>query len=500
MHHVGRCTSKKGNPEGKIMTVLYTSFPQMRGIAIAAFALCASAASGQSRTNFLQTNSCSAKLDSPSITIELPGNPFGVAASQDGCWAFVSVDGPQQGIAVLKRNGGTFEVVRTVPAPPAAGIVLTHDGKLLAAAAKNSRTSDDSVLIFDTARLITGAEKPIVAENPIVGKFAGPDKFVGSIYVNVSPDDSLLFVSQEDAGAVMVIDLKRARANGYAPDAILGNIPVGQAPIALTFSPDGKRLYTTSEVAAESWDWPVVCKREGLPQTPQDIAALLEAMEKRLANLRAQLADGNSVFSPAQLQQQITAQTVELEGMKTFAETGKPPIVNPEGAIVVIDVDRAREDPANSVAARIPAGCSAVRMAMSPNGRRVYVTARNNNEALAFDVAKLTSDPQHARVGSSPVGEAPVPVAVIQEGKKIVVGNSNRFAGGTSAQTLSVLDAAKLEKKGADATIGTIRSGAFPREMRVSADGHTLFLTNAQSRSLQVIDIDRLPIESAPKR
>jgi DNA-binding beta-propeller fold protein YncE len=112
-----------------------------------------------------------------------------------------------------------------------------------------------------------------------------------------------------------------------------------------------------------------------------------------------------------------------------------------------------------------------------------------------FDTSKLLSDADHARLGTAAVGEAPVPVAVIDGGKKVVVGNSNRFAGGNAPETLSVLDAAKMEQNGTDATIGTIPSGAFPREFDVSADGRTLFLTNAGSSSLQVIDIDRLPVE-----
>jgi len=51
---------------------------------------------------------------------------------------------------------------------------------------------------------------------------------------------------------------------------------------------------------------------------------------------------------------------------------------------------------------------------------------------------------------------------------------------------------------GTAATLGTIPAGAFPREMALSADGHTLFLTNFGSSSFQVIDADRLPL--APNR
>jgi hypothetical protein len=44
--------------------------------------------------------------------------------------------------------------------------------------------------------------------------------------------------------------------------------------------------------------------------------------------------------------------------------------------------------------------------------------------------------------------------------------------------------------------LGIIPAGSFPREMAVSADGRTLFLTNFGSNSLQVMDVAHLPIDS----
>ena len=425
---------------------------------------------------------CNAPAASPSVTIALPSNPFAAKPSADGCWVFVSVAGANGGIAVLKRQEGHIEmqrVVRVTPAP--AGIALTHDGQLLVAAANNS------AVILDVARMTAGAE------NPILGTLRGPEgKFLQSVYVNITADDKLLFVSEEAAAVITVIDFQRARANGFKADAFIGDVPVGGAPIALTFSSDGKWLYTTSESASPDWKWPRVCKPEGLPRTPGQFAALKAVAERQIAALQAQLA-GASEKGAAQLQQQIDS----LRAL-TSNPSGDQ-LVNPEGAVVVVDVGRARTDPANAVTTRIPAGCSTVRMAISPDGRRIYVTARNSNAVEVFDTAKLASDPDHSRLGMTPVGEAPVPVAVIDGGKKVVAGNSNRFAGGNAPQTLSVLDAAKMERKGADAALGPIPAGAFPRELSVSADGHTLFLTNAGSSSLQVIDIDRLPVEPPGK-
>jgi DNA-binding beta-propeller fold protein YncE len=85
-----------------------------------------------------------------------------------------------------------------------------------------------------------------------------------------------------------------------------------------------------------------------------------------------------------------------------------------------------------------------------------------------------------------------VGVAVVDSGRSIVVTNSNRF-GGTGASdkpSLSVIDASKVGD-GASAVIGSIPSGDFPREMRVTSDGKTLVLTNFASHSVELIDLTR---------
>lgn len=370
---------------------------------------------------------CNDRLASPVLTVPLPSPPFGVAVSSDGCWVFVSVmnnsGGKGAGIAVLSRKSGRVDLVRTVPLPePPAGIVLTHDGKLLIAAAI------DKVVFLDVPCLISGCAEPVA------GSFSDGER-MESIYANVTADDTLLFVSEETASAVTVIDLNHARKSGFGADSIIGKVPVGRAPIALTFSPDGRWLFTTSQAALKEWEWPAACKPEGRPNVSD--------------------------------------------------------LVNPEGAVMVIDVARARSDPAHAVTERVPAGCSPVRMAISPSGDRIYVTARNSNAVVAFDEGKLISDPDHSRLGMAPVGAAPVPIAVVDGGKTVVTGNSNRFAGGDSGQSLTLLDAAKI-RGNEDAAIGEIRAGTFPRELRLSMDGRTLYLTNFGSNSLQVMDVGRL--------
>jgi YVTN family beta-propeller protein len=158
---------------------------------------------------------------------------------------------------------------------------------------------------------------------------------------------------------------------------------------------------------------------------------------------------------------------------------------------------RAKVDPEHSVVGSVPAGCSAVRLVLSPSGDRAYVTARNSNALLVFDTRKLLADPTNARLARIPMGSAPVGVAVVNGGRQVIVTNSNRFAGNADdRQSLTVIDASRIAA-GAAAIVGSIPAGAFPREMRVTADGRTLILTNFGSRTIQMIDLARLPVQPA---
>lgn len=447
------------------------------GRAFVAFALapalaCALTAAFQQA--FAQTPAKAAACNEPApeaITfVDVPGRPFTPIPTKDGCWIFVSLTAgtpgsppglildlsfraivsaltggtPRSpaGIAVLRRAGGKVSLTRAIPVDGyPTGMVLTHDGKLLIAAA------DDRLVFVDTGRMISGEN------GAVLGSLRGPEfhgdlhgfpvKTPGTVYVNVTSDDRFLFASDEYASRITVINLEKARSSGFKPDSIAGTIPTGGLPIAVTLSPDEKYLYTTSESAATEWGWPLECKPEG-----QD---------------------------PVQ---------------------AKP--MFPQGAVVVVDVARAKTDPANCVIAKVPAGCSPVRLELSPRGETAYVTARNSNALLAFDTGKLVRDFEHALIGKVPVGPSPVGVAVFDEGKKVVVTNSNRFAGRPfDKQSLTVIDAMKVSN-GPAAVLGTIRAGGFPRELRVTVDGRTLLVSNFSSNMLELVDLARLPLQSPP--
>jgi DNA-binding beta-propeller fold protein YncE len=154
----------------------------------------------------------------------------------------------------------------------------------------------------------------------------------------------------------------------------------------------------------------------------------------------------------------------------------------------VVNVSRAEQDPAHSIIAKSAAGCSPVRLVLSPYGERAYVTARSDNALLIFDTRKLISDTPHARIASIPVGNAPVGVAAIEQGLKIVVANSNRFSDNGKNQNLSVIDANNK-------LMGVIPAQLFPRELRLTPDDRTLLVTNFTSKTLEFVDLAQSPIQ-----
>jgi DNA-binding beta-propeller fold protein YncE len=204
--------------------------------------------------------------------------------------------------------------------------------------------------------------------------------------------------------------------------------------VSLEFSPDGKRLYATSELARAANGWPPECRPEG----------------------------------------------------------GQPPgRLNPEGALLAIDVARAITDPEHSILSEAPAGCGPVRLALSPSGDRVYVSARDGGELLVFDSARLIADPARARSGSVPLG-APIGLAVLDSGTRIAVANLRSLDPSEAHrdQQIAVIDPAKAAL-GRGAVIGAIPAGEYPRELAVSNDGRTLFLTNFFSNTVQIVDWSR---------
>jgi DNA-binding beta-propeller fold protein YncE len=157
------------------------------------------------------------------------------------------------------------------------------------------------------------------------------------------------------------------------------------------------------------------------------------------------------------------------------------------GTLALIDVNQAAQHPSAAKVRQVAAGCDPVRVLATPDGRTVWVTARASNALLGFSASRLATSPRTALEHDVRVGEAPVGLALVNEGRRIVVLNSNRFGVVGAAAHLSLVDAARGK------LIGAMRAGAFPREAASSADGKTLLVTNWSSQELEAVGLSTLP-------
>jgi len=168
------------------------------------------------------------------------------------------------------------------------------------------------------------------------------------------------------------------------------------------------------------------------------------------------------------------------------------PLSRDHGTLSVISVRKAEINPAASVVASVDAGCEPVRVITSADGSVVWVTARASNVLLAFSAARLVSDPSHAFISGVRVGEAPVGLALVKNGSRIVVADSNRFNVPGATASLAVINVAAA-LAGRPALLGYVHAGLFPREMAAVPGGRILLVTNYGSGQLEAVDLATLP-------
>jgi DNA-binding beta-propeller fold protein YncE len=367
------------------------------------------------------------RADVARYDVKLPADPASIALSADGRSAFVALlsanPASPNGIGVLECSQGRYRLVRVVPLESDPfGIALTHDQQLLLVA-------DDGFVAFLSAPAMLQGRPALLGylqDDP--GDVEDNDP--ASVYVNITPDDRYVFVSDEGDATITVINLQQARRDAFSRAAIVGKIPVGYAPIALTFSRDGRYLLTTSEVAPASYGWPKICHQEGV------------------------------------------------------ASSGARP--RPAGAIITIDVAKAEADPKSAVVGRARAGCSPVRLSLSPDGATAWVANRESGTLIAFSTPELISGSAGAPLATIAVGSNPVPVAVTQDGQYVLVGATNRFGpGGAMPGKLIVVNAAQKR------VVGAISVGRFPRELAVGL-GDDVLLSNNRSDTITIFDASRL--------
>lgn len=146
--------------------------------------------------------------------------------------------------------------------------------------------------------------------------------------------------------------------------------------------------------------------------------------------------------------------------------------MHPQGLLMRIDAAKAATDPAHALSDAVPAGCNPVRVAVSPSGQQLWVTARGENALLRFQVDAWVRG-GHVNMDSFAIGPSPVGVAAHPDGRQVWVAVSSRFdprQGGRLARLLHVNGESPM-------TVQSLPSAGFPREITFLPGGRTVIAT-----------------------
>jgi DNA-binding beta-propeller fold protein YncE len=307
-------------------------------------------------------------LDAASASVRVPGNPFGVIATSDGLRTFVSLD---DAVAVLATDTFVPQLTRAIHLPAgAAGMRLTHDGAHLLVA------DGGGAIVIDVVR-----GRPLATMSSPTGR--------GAVEVVISTDDRFAFVSLEISGEVAVFDLSDA--------SFVGSVALGMAPVGLALSPDGSRLYATSETVAGATEGALSVIDVALA-TSDPANAVIAAVDAGCSPVRVVVSAAN-VW--------VTARG--------------------SNALLGFSADLLTSDPANALVATVAVGVQPVGLALLGGDHRIAV-ADSNRSSIAGATAELAIVDvdaalagQPALLGSIATGRFPRELAVL--GSRLFVTN-----------------------------------------------------------------------------
>ena len=134
----------------------------------------------------------------------------------------------------------------------------------------------------------------------------------------------------------------------------------------------------------------------------------------------------------------------------------------------------------------ISVGKEPKKIALSPDGKRAFVTNSSSNTVSVIDISTSTV------IDTIPVGGRPGAIAISPLGLRAYVANS-------SSNTVSVIDIRK------STVIDTIPVGEWPWSIAVSPNGRIIYVANVEGNSISVIDtaksaaVSTVPVGMGPR-
>ena len=135
----------------------------------------------------------------------------------------------------------------------------------------------------------------------------------------------------------------------------------------------------------------------------------------------------------------------------------------------------------------VAAGTSAYRLAVSPDGKSAYVTNAGDNNVSQYDIDPLTGKLSPKTPATVAAGISPTSVAISPDGKNAYVTNESGASNSVSQYDIDPL-AGTLSPKGPP----TVAAGQGPSGVAVTPDSKSAYVTNYADNNLRQYDIDPL--------
>jgi len=187
---------------------------------------------------------------------------------------------------------------------------------------------------------------------------------------------------------------------------------------------------------------------------------------------------------------QPTGMALSPDGRSLYVTSSPAAGTNAAGRLSVLDVRTAEVHPLDAAVATAGAGCSPSGVIAAQDGKVVWVTAGGSNSLLAFSAANLRADPKHALTAAIQVGPHPTDLITIHGGDRLIVADSGTQSTGTAKNFLSVVRIAPARADKAT-LLGSIPTGLSPQDF-VLAGTETLLVADSGSNQIQLVDLTTL--------
>ena len=251
----------------------------------------------------------------------------------------------------------------------------------------------------------------------------------------VTPDGRKVYVSSDGASTVSVINT--------ASDRVVGSIEVGPTPHGLAISPDGRQVLVAGF---------------GTNQ-----AVIIDTATDRVVGRVPVLQPHNSAISP--------------DGHTAYVASQQ------QGAMALVILNIANR----TLVGRVPLDKTPRALSISPDGTRLYFTVAGADAVQVLDTAS------NRIAGQVPVGASPHHPLFTPNGQFGLVVSQGPGELGILHPT--------------DNTVtGTVRVGQAPHWIAASSDGRTAYVTNEGSNDVSVVDLASrtvtatIPVGSTPRK